>query len=61
MPYLITEYKGNPVITLSRNAEDKYPFSFGVGKAKLIIENFEAIKKFVQEKEIKQNPENKVE
>ena len=46
----ITEYKNNPIIVLKRNEEDKYPFSFGIGKAKLILENLEAIKEFVKEK-----------
>ncbi|MDE2100949.1 MAG: hypothetical protein KGL39_27125 [Patescibacteria group bacterium] len=42
----IGEYQGKPVITLKRTAEDKYPFSFGVAKARLIVEHFDAIKKF---------------
>ncbi|MCU0666558.1 MAG: hypothetical protein MUF05_05650 [Candidatus Omnitrophica bacterium] len=44
-----TEYKGKPVLILKRNTEDRYPFSFGVGKARLIIENIDEIKKFVKE------------
>ncbi|MDD5045151.1 MAG: hypothetical protein PHU91_03950 [Candidatus Omnitrophica bacterium] len=44
-----TEFKGKPVLILKRNEEDKYPFSFGVSKAKLILENIDAIKKFVEE------------
>ncbi|MFA6434470.1 MAG: hypothetical protein WCW52_07230 [Elusimicrobiales bacterium] len=44
-----TEYKGQPVIILKRNDNDKYPFSFGLSKARLIIEYFEEIKKFVAE------------
>jgi hypothetical protein len=32
-----TEFKGNKIIVLKRSEEDKYPFSFGVGKAKLIL------------------------
>jgi hypothetical protein len=43
------EYKGKPLIILKRNTEDKYPFSFGVSKAKLILDNIDAIKKFVEE------------
>ncbi|MEK6645242.1 MAG: hypothetical protein AABY84_00995 [Candidatus Firestonebacteria bacterium] len=43
------EYKGNPLIIIKRSEDDKYPFSFGVGKAKLILENIEEIKKFVEE------------
>ena len=46
-----TEYKGNKLIVLKRNEEDKYPFSFGLGKAKLIVENIEEIKKFIQEED----------
>ncbi|MFA5145324.1 MAG: hypothetical protein WC723_04910 [Candidatus Omnitrophota bacterium] len=43
------EYKGKPLIILKRNGEDKYPFSFGVSKAKLILDNLEEIKRFVDE------------
>ena len=43
------EYKGNKLLVIKRTAEDHYPFSIGKGKAKLIVENFEAIKKFVEE------------
>jgi hypothetical protein len=43
------EYKGKPLLVLKRNAEDKYPFSFGVSKARLILDNLEEIKKFVAE------------
>ena len=45
------EYRGNPVIVLKRNEEDRYPFSFGLIKARLILENIEGIKKFVEENE----------
>ena len=48
-----TEYKGQPVIILKRNDNDKYPFSFGLSKARLIIEYFEEIKKFVGENDVK--------
>jgi hypothetical protein len=44
-----SEFKGNKLIVLKRNAEDQYPFSFGKNKAKLIVENFEEIKKFAEE------------
>jgi len=43
------EFKGKPVLILKRDEEDRYPFSFGLGKARLIVENFEEIKKFVDE------------
>ena len=47
--YEFSEFKGNKLIVLKRNEEDPYPFSFGKSKAKLIVENFEAIKKFAEE------------
>ncbi len=44
-----TEFKGKPVLILKRSEEDKFPFSFGLGKARLIIENIEEIKKFIED------------
>ncbi|MGV8176305.1 MAG: hypothetical protein ACP5NX_00705 [Candidatus Bilamarchaeaceae archaeon] len=44
-----SEYKGNKMIVLKRGEDEKYPFSFGKNKAKMIVENFEAIKKFAEE------------
>lgn len=44
-----SEYKGKPVLIIKRNPDDKYPFAFGLNKAKLILENLEDIKKFVEE------------
>ena len=43
------EYKGNKVIVLKRDENDRFPFSFGKSKAKLIVDNFEEIKKFAEE------------
>lgn len=43
------EYKGKPLLILKRNEDDKYPFSFGVSKARLILDNLAEIKKFVEE------------
>lgn len=43
------EFKGKPILIIKRDEADKYPFSFGLSKAKLIVENFEEIKKFVEE------------
>jgi hypothetical protein len=43
------EYKGRPLMIIKRSEDDKYPFSFGLSKAKLILDNIEEIKKFVEE------------
>ena len=44
-----SEFKGNPMIILRRNEDDKFPFSFGLTKAKLILSNIDEIKQFVAE------------
>jgi hypothetical protein len=43
------DFKGNKMIILKRNDADNFPFQFGKGKAKLIVENYEAIKQFAAE------------
>jgi len=48
---VVGEYKGNKTISLKENNEDKYPFSFGYKKAKLIIENLDSIRQFVDDAE----------
>jgi len=42
----ISEYNGNKIIIL--NPGSRFTFSFGLGKAKMILEHLEAIKKFVE-------------
>lgn len=46
-----SEYKGNPMLVIKNSEEDKFPFQFGLKKARLIIENIEEIKKFVEKHE----------
>lgn len=43
-----SEFKGNPMIVLKNSEDDQYPFQFGVKKAKLVLENIEEIRKFVE-------------
>lgn len=43
-----SEFKGNPMIVIKNDEEDQYPFQFGIKKAKLVLENIEEIKKFVE-------------
>ncbi len=49
MPVEYGEFKGNKMIKLKRTDDDQFPFQFGKGKAKLIVDNFDAIKAFVEE------------
>ncbi len=48
MPATESEFKGNPMLVLTQGPDDKFPFQFGLKKAKLILENIEEIKKFVE-------------
>ncbi len=41
------EYKGNPMCIIKSAPDDKFPFQFGIKKAKLILAHVEDIKKFV--------------
>ena len=45
------EYKGNAMIVLKNDEDDRYPFKFGLGKAKKIIDSYDEIKKWVEEQE----------
>lgn len=50
-----SEFKGKAILVIKRTEDDKYPFSFGLSKAKLILENIDEIKKFVEENEARQS------
>ena len=39
-------YKGKPMFVI--NKESRYPFSFGLAKAKLIVKHYAKLSKFVQ-------------
>jgi len=44
-----SEFKGRPMLVIRNSEDDKFPFSFGLSKAKKILDNIEEIKKFVAE------------
>ena len=46
-----SEFKGRPMLVLKRSEDEKFPFSFGLTKAKMILENINEIKKFVEDNE----------
>ncbi len=48
MPVKTGEFKGHPTISLMKDESDMRPFTFGMGKARLILENLDAIKEFVE-------------
>lgn len=45
------EYQGKPVISLMKGENDKFPFTFGINKAQLILANISEIQIFVEENE----------
>lgn len=47
----ISEYKGNRILILKKNEEDKFGFRFGLSKAKLIMENLDTIQDFIDSSE----------
>jgi len=47
------EFKGNAMIVLKNDENDRFPVKFGLGKAKKIVDNIDAIKKWVSEQEAK--------
>jgi len=44
-----SEFKGNKIISLKRDENDKFSFSFGKTKAKLIVQHLDEIKAFAEE------------
>jgi hypothetical protein len=46
-----SEFKGNAMLVLKRDEQDRFPFQFGLNKAKLIVEAIEDIKAWVAKQE----------
>lgn len=42
------EYQGKAMLIIRQSSQDKFPFQFGVRKARLILEHLDAIRKFVE-------------
>ena len=40
-------YRGTAMLIIRETPEDKFPFQFGIKKARLILEHLEEIKSFV--------------
>ncbi len=55
----IGEYKGNAIISLPVSGSTKYPFTFGLNKAKAILDFLEDIKQFVVDNDKKEEEEEK--
>ena len=46
------DYKGHPIISLLKDETDQRPFTFGLGKARLILDNLDDIRKFVEDNSV---------
>jgi len=42
-----SEYKGNPMLVIKNNSDEKFPLQFGLRKARLILAHLEEIRAFV--------------
>jgi hypothetical protein len=51
MLYERSEFKGKAMLVIKRGEDEKFPFSFGMTKAKMILESIEEIKQFVKDNE----------
>lgn len=49
LPASVGEYKEKPIISLPVAGSTKFPFTFGLNKAKAILEYIDDIKKFVED------------
>ena len=52
---VIGEFKGSSVITIYINNNENFKFTFGLGKAKAIINYLDDIKKFIEDNETKES------
>jgi hypothetical protein len=51
-----SEFKGNAMIVLKRSEEDRFPFQFGLSKAKLMLEAADEIRAWVAKQEAGKPP-----
>ncbi|MFA8341784.1 MAG: hypothetical protein ACEPO8_02315 [Rhodothermaceae bacterium] len=58
LPATISEYKGNPIISIPLGNNERYSFSFGLTKAKAIMEYLDDIKGFIEKMEAKESAES---
>ena len=43
-----TEFKGMPLCAIYRDPDDRYPFQFGVRKARLVLDHVKEIQSFYE-------------
>ncbi|MFA5975413.1 MAG: hypothetical protein WC859_04525 [Elusimicrobiota bacterium] len=48
---LEAEFKGNAMLVIRNSSADKFPFQFGLRKARLVLDHIEDIRKFITKHE----------
>jgi len=47
-----SEFKGKPVLVIKNDENERYPFSFGLSKARKILASYDEIKAFVEKHDV---------
>ena len=55
-----SEYKGKPLLTLQTSEDDRYPWSFGVRKAKMAYAAMDHIRAFIAKYDIPSSKDDEV-
>lgn len=45
----IGDFKGNPTLTIKQRQDDRFGLTFGLSKAKLILDHLDVIRRFYEE------------
>jgi hypothetical protein len=51
-----SEYMGKPMLVIKNDENDRFPFSFGLSKAKKMLGAVDQIKAFVEKNDKKEEP-----
>jgi hypothetical protein len=51
-----SEYMGKPMLVIKNDENDRFPFSFGLSKAKKMLGAIDQIKAFVEKNDKKEEP-----
>lgn len=54
-------YKGRATLSIKNKPDDKWPFTFGMAKARLIVENIDAIRAFYDKHKNDPKPQKEAE
>jgi len=55
MTHEVKEWQGKPILAIKKDETAKWAFTFGLAKAKLIVQHFREIEDFVRDEELKKS------